>query len=229
MPRQPMRRPPRKLVLRRHFELSDEARFFKTWVEKPLTTGAVSPSSPALARAMARYVDPKDSGPVIELGPGTGPMTEALIRRGIEPKRLILIEYNADFAGRLARRYPEARVINGDAYALARLAAPLLGEPAAAVVSSLPLLTKPEAKRLALLNAAFDLMAEGRPFIQFTYAVVSPIPKKFGKDTALRPFTAEASPPVWLNLPPARVWVYRRAPSTRRSQGARAFDTYRYL
>ena len=53
----------------------DEMRFIRSWLEKPLTVGAVAPSSRMLGRAMARYVDPAEPGPVIELGPGTGAIT----------------------------------------------------------------------------------------------------------------------------------------------------------
>jgi len=101
--------------------LDDEMQFIRSWFEKPLSTGAVMPSSKALARTMARYVDPKSAGPVIELGPGTGPATEALVQRGIDPKRLILVEFNPDFCRLLRTRYPAATVVQGDAYRLRRL------------------------------------------------------------------------------------------------------------
>ena len=84
---------------------------------------------------------------------------------------------------------------------------PSLEAPAAAVVSSLPLLTKPEPVRLALLADAFDLMAPDGLFVQFTYSLNSPMPRK----AAPISFEAEVSPRIWLNVPPARVWVYRRA------------------
>ena len=70
----------------------DEVHFIRSWLEKPLSTGAVLPSGKALARTMARYVDPNVTGPVIELGPGTGAVTEALVEQGIEPSRLVLVE-----------------------------------------------------------------------------------------------------------------------------------------
>ncbi|NDA46857.1 MAG: hypothetical protein EBY21_06185, partial [Alphaproteobacteria bacterium] len=89
---------------------ADEARFLKAWIEKPLLTGAVSPSGRSLAKMMARYVDPALPGLVIELGPGTGPVTQALLQRGIAPERLILIEYDPDFCKLLARRFPRVRV-----------------------------------------------------------------------------------------------------------------------
>jgi phosphatidylethanolamine/phosphatidyl-N-methylethanolamine N-methyltransferase len=184
-------------------KIEDDARFLKSWLDRPLVTGAVSPSGKALATMMARYVDPGIEGPVIEIGPGTGPVTEALIRRGIDEARLILIEFNPDFCRLLRQRFPRARVIEGDAYSLAATLGEL-DEPAAAVVSSLPLFTKPEALRLGLLHTAFRLMHPGSPFIQFTYATVSPMPLR------QRDFEAMVSPRVWLNLPPARVWIYRR-------------------
>ena len=57
-------------VEKKSLRLDDEMQFIRTWMEKPISTGAVMPSSKVLARAMARYVDPNSSGPVIELGPG---------------------------------------------------------------------------------------------------------------------------------------------------------------
>lgn len=186
----------------------DEARFLKSWLDKPLMTGAVSPSGKALAKMMARYVDPQTPGPVVELGPGTGPVTEALIARGVDEKRLILVEFNPDFCRLLRKRFPRATVIEGDAYALEMTLADL-DEPVAAIVSSLPLFTRPERQRRALLDAGFRMMRAGSPFIQFTYAAVSPIPLK-GKNAGRRDFDAKVSPRVWLNLPPACVWVYRK-------------------
>ena len=76
--------------------------------------------------------------------------------------------------------------------------------PAAAVVSGLPLFTKPLKTRARLLRDAFGILRSGAPFIQFTYAVVPPIPKMLAGGKV------EASDRIWLNLPPARVWVYRK-------------------
>ena len=188
--------------------LADEARFFKAWVENPKITGAVSPSGRFLARMMARYVDPQSTGPIIELGPGTGPVTVALLKRGIAPERLVLVEFDAYFCKLLARRFPRCRIVQGDAYNLAKTLEGLLDEPAAAVVSSLPLLTRPDADRTELLAQSFEMMQPEGRFIQFTYGIASPIPRRLHPD-GVKTFEAEPSPPVWLNLPPARVWVYR--------------------
>ena len=186
--------------------LADEARFIKTWFENPVGTGAVSPSGRFLARAMAPAVDPERPGPIVELGPGTGPVTDALIARGIDPRRLVLVEYDAHFCKLLGRRYPLATVIQGDAYDLAATLSGVLDEPAATVVSSLPLRNQPERHRLTLLSQAFAVLRPGGSFVQFTYGIASPMPLRSGDHPC---FEAEVSPPVWFNLPPARVWVYR--------------------
>ena len=167
--------------------------------------GAVMPSGRVLARTMAQYVDINSTGPVVELGPGTGAITSALIEHGVDQKRLVLVEYNPGFCALLRDRYPHAKVVQGDAYALRDSLWNVLSAPASAVVSGLPLVTKPLKKRLRLIYDAFSLMLPGAPFVQFTYAMMPPIPK------TLRDITAEASGRIWMNIPPARVWVYRKA------------------
>jgi phosphatidylethanolamine/phosphatidyl-N-methylethanolamine N-methyltransferase len=184
-------------------KIEDEARFLRSWLERPLVTGAVTPSGKLLARTMASYVDPRVPGPVVELGPGTGPVTDALVRRGVAEDRLVLVEFNPDFCKLLRKRFPRATIVQGDAYDITRTLDGVLAAPAAATVSSLPLFTKPPEMRRALLAEIQALMAPHAPFVQFTYAMVPPIAKN------PRQYTVTASNRIWLNLPPARVWVYR--------------------
>ncbi|WP_020186766.1 methyltransferase domain-containing protein [Methylopila sp. 73B] len=203
---EPARRSNRRADARpKGIDLADEARFLKSWFDKPLVTGAVSPSGKGLARMMARYVDPDEPGLVLEIGPGTGPVTEALLERGVAPERLVLIEFNPEFVTLLRKRFPGVTVVQGDAYAARQTLAGVLEQPLTATVCSLPLLTKPIRQRVALLEDCFDMSRPGAPFIQFTYGVVPPIPRE-----AIGETTAAGSPRVWLNLPPARVWIYRR-------------------
>jgi phosphatidylethanolamine/phosphatidyl-N-methylethanolamine N-methyltransferase len=166
--------------------------------------GAVMPSGRVLARTMAQYVNVDSSEPVVELGPGTGAITNALIEHGVDQKRLVLVEYNPGFCALLRDRYPHAKVVQGDAYALRDSLWNMLSAPASAVVSGLPLVTKPMLTRLKLIRDAFVALAPGAPFVQFTYSVAPPIPK------SLPGVSTEASERIWMNLPPARVWVYRK-------------------
>ena len=191
-------------ALKKPLRLDDEVRFLRSWIEKPLHMGAVMPSGRILARTMAKYVDIKSTDPVVELGPGTGAITNALIEHGVDQKRLVLVEYDPGFCALLRDRYPQATVVQGDAYTLRDSLWNVLSKRASAVVSGLPLVTKPMLTRLKLIRDAFAALAPGAPFVQFTYSVAPPIPK------SLPGISTEASERIWMNLPPARVWVYRK-------------------
>lgn len=193
----------RRFEAKNGIRLDDEVRFIGSWIKKPLAVGSVTPSGKVLARNMARYVDPNGDGPVIELGPGTGPVTEALVEHGVDPARLVLVEFNPAFCQLLRQRFPQATVVQGDAYRLRESLADVSRHHASAVVSGLPLMTKPLRTRMRLLRESLALLQPNAPFVQFTYAVVPPIPQLSG-------VRVEASERIWRNVPPARVWVYRQ-------------------
>jgi len=186
-------------------EASDEFVFLRAWMRAPLVTAAMVPSGKLLSRALAQSVDPAVPGPVVELGPGTGPVTAALVERGISPDRLILIEYLPEFCEVLRRRYPTARVIAGDAFAAPDILRSLNVGPLAAVVSCLPLYSKTPDRREQLLNEFLELGTKGMPFVQATNFPRSPIPF----DRAA--IAGEPSPRIWFNMFPAVVWTYRLA------------------
>lgn len=194
--------PRRERILR---GLKDDARFLKNWASKPLTTGAVSPSGKALAQRMARPVDLNSDIPVVELGPGTGAVTKALLQHGVEPKRLFAVEYNKDFCTLLRQRFPLCNILQGDAYAIKETLAANDIHEASSFVSSLPLFTRPLADRVSLITAALALMPKGGEFIQFSYALVPPVKT----DEIPVPCELNVSPWIMLNLPPARVWRYK--------------------
>lgn len=191
----------------------DEVKFFRSWAQNPLRTGAVTPSGPDLAAKMASYLTPRPHSRVVELGPGTGVVTKALFDRGFAHQHLNLIEYSPDFCEHLSLRYPGLAVLQGDAYALRKtltetggFASPTQGGShfLDGIVSSLPLLTRPESARQALLEEAFQVLKPGAPFIQFSYGLVAPV------KPASRGVSVYSSEWIWKNLPPARVWVFRK-------------------
>lgn len=190
--------------------LADSARFIKQWIENPRLIGAVQPSGPALAKTMASFVDLSREGPIVELGPGTGPVTKALLARGIPAERLVLVEYESRFCHMLAERYPGVKIVQGDAYGLKKTLAGRIDGQVATVVSSLPLLVRPERDRVELLHQAFELMGDDGLFIQFTYGLaISPMP--IHAHGLKGSYVGKGSAPVLLNIPPARVWRYRKA------------------
>lgn len=207
-PAPPVGKPkPRKRLLKKDIpdELKDEARFIRSWFDNPLVTGAVSPSGKGLARMLASFVDPAEPGQVLELGPGTGPVTEAIIARGFSEDRIVMVEFNPVFVDLLRARFPAATIVQGDAYHVRETLKDVQLAPFCGVISSLPLLTKPVRQRARLLDDCLSMSRPGAAFAQFTYAVQPPIPlDAIGNETQ-----ATGSPIVWRNIPPARVWAYR--------------------
>jgi phosphatidylethanolamine/phosphatidyl-N-methylethanolamine N-methyltransferase len=184
--------------------LAEHLNFLRGMIANPRGVGAIAPSSPDLGDAIAAQIDPDRPGPVLELGPGSGAVTRGILRRGIAPQRLTVIEWDAEFADLIRAQCPGVNVIQGDAFALGQTLAGHVTEPCAAVVSCLPLLNFPQEQRQALVNAALDRMRPGGPLIQFSYGLRKPAAPPPG-------VTVTMAALVWKNLPPARVWVYRRA------------------
>jgi phospholipid N-methyltransferase len=183
--------------------LNDSMVFLRAWLRNPRSIGAVTPSGATLARLMTAQVS-QLGGPVIELGPGTGVLTRALIARGVPPHRLALIETDPHFAAALSRRYPSATILRMDAAQLGQTE-PLFGdERACAVVSGLPLLSMPAAQVAAIVQGVFERqLREGGMFYQFTYGPRCPLPAALLKQLNLQ---AHRVGSALFNLPPAAVY-----------------------
>ncbi len=179
--------------------------FLRAWIKAPFLTAAMLPSGLILSDALAAAIDPRVPGAVVELGPGTGPVTAALVARGVTPDRLILIEYNPDFCRLLQKRYPTARVIEGDAFVSGEIVKKLDVGPLAAVVSCLPLYGRPPEIRQKLLLEMLKLGRPAIPFVQATNFPRLPIPI----DPAV--VTASMGKRIWRNMFPALVCTYRLA------------------
>lgn len=187
--------------------VADELTFLRRLASRPGMIGAITPSGRPLARAIAAQIDPLMSGQVLELGPGTGAITAALLAAGIAPERLIAIEYDRELAA-LVRRRLGVRVICGDAFNLAGTLGNEFGAPFAAVVSGLPLLNQPMPRRRALVESALARITPGGAFVQFSYGLNPPVP-------ASGNFSVTRAARVLANIPPAQVWVYRSASPAR--------------
>jgi phosphatidylethanolamine/phosphatidyl-N-methylethanolamine N-methyltransferase len=178
--------------------------FLKAWLRSPLKVGAIAPSGPRLARAVVRLVPRRSTLPVVELGAGTGAVTEAL-RERLPAERLVIVERDPELHRLLQRRYPELTIVLGDARQLRRHLKALDIARIAAVVSGLPLVAMPKRVQRQILDESFALIEPGGPFIQFTYSLFSPVPRReFG-------LTGRPVARVLQNVPPASIWVYRRA------------------
>jgi phosphatidylethanolamine/phosphatidyl-N-methylethanolamine N-methyltransferase len=180
---------------------ADASVFFALWLQKPLRIAAANPSGARLADAVARCIDQVRPGLVLELGAGTGSLTQGLVRAGCPPERIIAIEREPTLVAVLRREFPAMRVIAGDAMRIGEFLAGSV-ERLAGVVSSLPIKWFPVAAQYAVIRPCLDLLGPGGRFLQLTNAFSSPLPVDrlgiAGREVAR----------VWLNLLPAQIWAY---------------------
>jgi phospholipid N-methyltransferase len=183
--------------------------FFRALACSPRSVGAIVPSGANLASLITSEIDAA-SGPVLELGPGTGVFTEALLERGVKESDLTLVEYGSDFMRLLQARFPSARVLWMDAAWMASYK--LFEQPLGAVVSGLPLLNFPAKKVTAILTAAFSNLRDSGAFYQFTYGMQCPVSKSHLDELGLQ---ANCMGRVLLNVPPASVYRFTRKQPSR--------------
>ena len=174
--------------------------FLRRWAKNPLQMGSIVPSSPALGRRIARLCDWSDGKCVVELGAGTGAVSRALLRAGLPPERLVVVEIVPSMAEHLRETLPGARVITGDAFALPGLLP--RGMEIGTVICGIPLVLLPKERQRRFVHAVQGV-APGQGFLLYTYCATSPLPHHALGLTAKR----EAFTP--LNFPPASVWRYR--------------------
>jgi phosphatidylethanolamine/phosphatidyl-N-methylethanolamine N-methyltransferase len=186
--------------------LTNSTLFLQEWLANPQRTGSVAPSSPKLAAAMARWLPANPDSFVLELGPGTGAVTRALIQHGLREDRLVAIERNPKMARLLREKYPKAQIVSGDAWNLDDL---LRGrrepiETVGAVISSLPLLNFPPEEAEVLTGKIRAVLEPAGHWVQYSYHL--------GKNQirGASSFQLRASSIVWLNFPPARVSVFQK-------------------
>ncbi len=188
--------------------LSQEARiFFKGWLKNPRSVGIPVPSSKFLARAMAEKLPVTPDEYVLELGAGTGVVTKALLDTGLAPEKLVIIERDQNFIDKLKHDFPGLTLIRGDARHLPELLEERNIPGIAAVVSSLPLLNMPVPLRHSILKSAFSVLKPDGVYVQYTYGFVSPVPPQYQHMIGVK---GRISSYIWRNVPPARVWRYKR-------------------
>ena len=188
------------------FSIGESLSFFWRWLRNPFLIGAVAPSSIGLSNAMAAPVDLSAPGKVIELGGGTGKITSALLKHGVPPSDLFVVEKDPALHRLLVERFPGVTVVNGAAERIRHHAEALGLDRVKAVVSGLPLIGMPFEIRREICDQTFEILAPDGVFVQFTYGPVSPVSKRI---MARSDAVGVPTQKIWKNIPPATVWVYR--------------------
>lgn len=178
--------------------------FMRAWIRSPLGIGSLLPSSSATGQAFARVVDRVGEGEILELGSGTGAISQSLLAAGIPDHRLVMVEREPDLAAHLRQRFPGVRTLQGDATELGAMLSAQGIRRLACVVSSLPIVWFPLPAQAEVLRACFDRLGKRGEFLQMTNQPASPLPmKKLG-------IAGERAATVWRNFPPSFIWRYWR-------------------
>ena len=176
--------------------------FFRRWLQNPLQMGSIIPSSPVLGKLIAKHIDKGSDAAVLELGAGTGAVTHSLIRSGIAPKRIVLVEIVPEMAEHLELTFPETKVLQADAFNLPADKLNHIAPDIGTVICGIPLVLLPEKKQRQFIDQV-EAVVPGKGFLLYTYCITSPLP--------YRTLKLEAERLAWtpLNFPPASVWHYR--------------------
>jgi phospholipid N-methyltransferase len=156
---------PSKARLRENFLFL--SKFFKHGV----TIASVWPSSPALSKATIKQIDWAKAKVIVELGAGTGPITEQIIRRLQPHTTFISIERDADFAKILQRRFAghaNVHIVQGDVRDLDGIMRKFNIDGVDAFVSGLPTPSLPKPVRRRMLAAVRRYLVEGGVFSNIT-------------------------------------------------------------
>lgn len=179
--------------------------FLKEFLNKPRRIGSAVPSSQRLARQMIAKLGAKDHELVVELGPGTGVFTREILRSGVRPENLILVEFNPQFAEFLKATFPQVKVVAGDAGALPDILRSLKIDKVKRIVSGIPFRSLPVQARIGITEAIANSLKVGGVAVQFTYAGVPPFPKDVAARVGLMGSPVAR---VFANFPPAIIWRY---------------------
>ena len=195
--------------------LANPLPFLRGWSRDPVAVGGPFASSYWTARRLAQATSDAaipGGGPVLELGAGTGPVTEALIETGCPVDQIVVIERDAELCGLLERRFSGLQVLHGNALELGGIVARARLSSVRVVLSGLPMRVVPPEAAARCYSEAFQLMASGGAIIQYTYGFRPPV----DPDESVPKLDATFVGREWRNVPPMGIWSYRleRASST---------------
>ena len=190
--------------------LANPLPFLRGWSRDPVAVGLPFASSYWTARRLAQAaLDAAipGSGPVLELGAGTGAVTDALIETGCPVDQIVVVERDAQLCGSLQRRFAGLHVLHGNALELDEILAGARIASVRVVLSGLPMRVVPPQAAAHCYSQAFQRMPPGGAIIQYTYGFRPPV----DPHEAVPKLDARFVGREWRNLPPMGIWRYRLA------------------
>jgi len=178
--------------------------FFGGFLRRPQQVGSVIPSSRFLIRRIIDIAEVAAAQCIVELGPGTGSTTRALLSAMQADARLLAIEINPDFIS-LLRQIEDPRLIihHGDAYDLTEIIAAHQLVAPDVVISGIPFSTIPTHLGLAIINSIAQILTAGGRFVAYQF--------RDRVETLGRMVFGPAQVKIELrNIPPLRIYCWTK-------------------
>jgi len=178
--------------------------FLRQLMKNPKSLGALFPSSNMLANFITSHVDLVADYLIVEIGAGTGRFTQALLRAGVTPDKLVIVELDPAMCVFLRKNFPNVMVVEGDAKDLKNLLPAQVVGSVTTIISGIPMINLSADEQVGVAEACFSILSETGSLLQFTYGPMSPLSsKKLG-------LRKKRLGHIFLNIPPAVVWRYWR-------------------
>jgi phospholipid N-methyltransferase len=187
---------------------SENLRFVGAFLRSPGRVGALLPSSRVLARAMIAGANLATASAVVELGPGTGSFTRAILERVGERTTFVALELDWQAVVGLRRNFPDLRVYHDSAERIQRYLARHGRSQADYVISGLPWANMGAAVQRRIMGNVARALAPDGVFTTFTY-LISPLRangRHYRRILGELFDSVEISAVVWRNFPPALVY-----------------------
>jgi len=196
-------------------QLEYNLKFFTQFIIHPTKTGAILPSNEKLCGLMTDISDLDKVSSVVELGSGTGVITEKILQKKSEDATFFALEINPLFVEATKRKCPEAVVYQSSAENAAKHLEYHGHSGCDRIISSLPWSTFKGETQEHLLDSIYDALNPGGKFLTYAYVlgIVAPSAWKFRKKLYAKFDNVKTSKTVWSNIPPAFIYVCEKAPA----------------
>lgn len=187
-------------------------KFISEMVCHPKAVGAIAPSSSNLAKHVVDSVDWHNTSTLVEYGPGTGVITEAILSQLPPETTFLAIEISARFAEMLRTRFPGVCICEGSVGMVRKHCEANGVERVDAIVSGLPWAVFSDEDQTTYLDATMEVLRPGGQFITFGYlqGLLLPAGQRFRRKLKRYFSEVRVSKPVWVNFPPAFFYCCRR-------------------
>jgi phosphatidylethanolamine/phosphatidyl-N-methylethanolamine N-methyltransferase len=186
----------------------DWTRFLAEFIQKPLATGSLVPSSSHLARTMIQQAGLRSADTVLEYGPGTGVFTTCILDVLGPQAKFAAIEINPRLAAVFRAAHPGVRLFEDSVENVGAICNSMQIEAVDCVISGLPWAFFPESMQIRILDETIRVLRPGGKFVTFGYlqSLALPAARHFAGLLPTYFRTVSRGSIVWRNVPPAFIY-----------------------